>query len=111
MDKNKKEYIEREAAYDMQTLYDWYISSVSEKDKPAWTVEHLKELLNDFYIIPKDTPTTNVIPIVRCKDCKYSMPSFTDESIYLCSNKFHLERVKPDDYCSYWARKQNVKGE
>lgn len=77
------EYIEREAAYDMDTLYDWFISSVSENDNPVWTEEHLEELLNDFYVIPKDTPTADVVPvrhgewqeingIFRCSCCGYS---------------------------------------
>lgn len=59
----EKEYIEREAAYDMDILYDWYISSVSENDNPVWAEEHLEELLNDFYVIPKDTPAADVAPV------------------------------------------------
>ena len=59
----EKEYIEREAAYDMDTLYDWFISSVSENDNPVWTEEHLEELLNDFYVIPKDTPSVKAEPV------------------------------------------------
>ena len=35
-------------------LMDWYINSVSPDDKPVWTEEHIDELLNDFYVIPKD---------------------------------------------------------
>lgn len=77
------EYIEREAAYDMDTLYDWYISSVSENDNPVWTEEHLEELLNDFYVIPKDTTAADVVPvrhgewqeingIFSCSRCGYS---------------------------------------
>lgn len=40
-------------AYDQPTLTDWYITSVMD-DKPVWAQAHLDELLNDFYIIPKD---------------------------------------------------------
>ena len=36
------------------TLTDWYISSVSDDDTPVWTDEHIEELCNDFYVIPKD---------------------------------------------------------
>lgn len=35
-------------------LTDWYINSVSSDDTPVWTEEHIEELLNDFYVIPKD---------------------------------------------------------
>lgn len=41
-------------AMDAPTLYDWYLNSVSPVDTPVWTEEHLDELLNDFYVIPKN---------------------------------------------------------
>ena len=56
----EKEYIDLETVYDMDTLEDWYINSVSDNDTPVWTEEHLEELLNDFYVIPKDTPAADV---------------------------------------------------
>lgn len=59
----EKEYISIDAAYDIGTLEDWYISSVSQDDAPVWTEEHLEELLNDFYVIPKDTPAADVAPV------------------------------------------------
>ena len=33
-------------------LNDWYISSVTDAE-PKWTEAHIKELVNDFYLIPK----------------------------------------------------------
>ena len=39
---------------DRAYLSDWYINSVSESDIPVWTEEHLDELFNDFYLIPKE---------------------------------------------------------
>ena len=59
----EKEYISIDVAYDIGTLEDWYINSISQNDTPVWTEEHLAELLNDFYVIPKDTPTVDVTPI------------------------------------------------
>ena len=43
-----------EYSTDYSTLYDWYITSVSQRDEPVWTEKHLKELMSDFYLIPKD---------------------------------------------------------
>lgn len=43
-----------EYSMDYSTLYDWYIHSVSQRDEPVWTEKHLKELMSDFYLIPKD---------------------------------------------------------
>lgn len=59
----EKGYVSLDAAYDIGTLEDWYINSVSQNDIPIWTEEHLEELLNDFYVIPKDTPTVDVAPV------------------------------------------------
>lgn len=33
----EKEYIDLETAYDMDTLENWYINSVSDNDTPVWT--------------------------------------------------------------------------
>lgn len=52
MTKEIKEYLERES-YDHATLADWYISSVGN-ETPVWTEEHIDELLNDFYVIPRE---------------------------------------------------------
>ena len=46
--------VDLEKAMDKSTLYDWYVTSVKQKDTPVWTGEHIEELLNDFYVIPKN---------------------------------------------------------
>ena len=56
------DFINLDAAYDSDTLTDWYISSVGS-EPPVWTDEHMEELLNDFYVIPKDTPAADVAPV------------------------------------------------
>lgn len=57
------EYISKQAAVDAGYLSDWYISSVGN-EPPVWTDAHIDELLNDFIVIPKDTPAADVQPIV-----------------------------------------------
>ena len=52
--KNEKRLVDLEKAMDENTLYDWYVTSVVKKDTPVWTGGHIEELLNDFYVIPKD---------------------------------------------------------
>lgn len=37
-------------------LYDWYIHSV-QGGEPEWTEEHIKELCQDFILIPKPIKT------------------------------------------------------
>lgn len=55
-------FVNLDAAYDIGTLTDWYISSVTD-DPPVRTDEHIEKLFNDFYVIPKDTPATDVSPV------------------------------------------------
>lgn len=47
------ESIFTENAVDISYLSDWYRNSVNPNDEPIWTDAHLEELLNDFYVIPK----------------------------------------------------------
>lgn len=46
------EYISQQAVTESD-LIDWYINSVDESE-PVWTEEHIYELFNDFYLIPKE---------------------------------------------------------
>ena len=46
------EYISQQAVTESY-LIDWYINSVDESE-PVWTEEHIYELFNDFYLIPKE---------------------------------------------------------
>ena len=55
--KYEKRLVDLEKAMDESTLYDWYVTSVKQKDTPVWTEEHIEELLNDFYVIPKEAET------------------------------------------------------
>ena len=52
--KHEKRLVDLEKAMDKSTLCDWYVTSVKQKDTPVWTGEHIEELLNDFYVMPKD---------------------------------------------------------
>ena len=49
---NFKDWLENNCA-DEGFLQDWYQSSV-DKSNPVWTDEHISELMNDFYVVPKD---------------------------------------------------------
>lgn len=48
----------------------------------------------------------DVVPVVRCKNCKYrgAMLSVPKGVFYTCK-KYLLPYCKPDDYCSYGERK------
>lgn len=46
-------------------------------------------------------PPTDVVTVVRCKDCKHLM--FSD--MYGECSQAHMGIVRPDDFCSYGERK------
>jgi hypothetical protein len=72
------EYISREAAVDAGYLSDWYIASVGN-ESPVWSDAHIDELLNDFIVIPKDTPTADVQPVDRWISVKDGLPESEKE--------------------------------
>lgn len=47
--------IDADNAWGIGILQDWYIHSVNPDDIPQWTDEHIEELCEDFYVIPKET--------------------------------------------------------
>ena len=89
------EYISREAA-----LKDF---EASNAHNPNWTPTRVKTLL-------LRQPAADVVPVVRCKDCKYStLPSeltqrYGKPGTLTCHNRYapcNRRNVAGDDFCSY----------
>jgi predicted RNA-binding Zn-ribbon protein involved in translation (DUF1610 family) len=102
----EKEYISLDTAYDIGTLEDWYINSVSQDDTPVWTEEHLEELFNDFYVIPKDTLIADVTPIRHGHWIDKPYPNYPAHDIRYCSEcgwNIHKSKLRNSDlnwsYC------------
>jgi len=55
-------YINLESTYDNATLSDWLIHSVGS-EPPIWTQDHIDELLENFYVIPKSTSVIQISSI------------------------------------------------
>ena len=102
----EKEYIDLETAYDMDTLEDWYINSVSDNDTPVWTEEHLEELLNDFYVIPKDTPAADVAPVRHGCWVKEKSDVLIHWHCSVCEKCYFLEEPNAD-YCPHCGAKMD----
>lgn len=49
-------------------------------------------------------PTVDAVEVVRCKDCKKQSNLVCNYLEGLCA----LQSVKPNDFCSYGERKENV---
>lgn len=51
----------------------------------------------------EDTPTADVVAVVRCKDCRIARPDIMIDGWYHCDNNDMVHR--PDHFCSYGERK------
>lgn len=103
------EYLDKSTAVDEGHLIDWYINSVAEYDdeklnEPRWTEAHIEELTNDFIVIPKDTPAADIVPVIKCKECKYFGDAKINKKGYLICPASGME-IGADDFCSYAERK------
>ena len=76
------EYIEREAAED--AVGEAYLKGLN----PVWAV--------------RDVPTADVVPVVRCKDCKYRTEA--RRGLVRC-RAFNYMPMCVDNFCSYGERK------
>ena len=81
-----KEYLCKDEAYGHHDLGCWYQSSVDDTP-PIWTDEHLEELLNDFYVIPKDTPTADVVEV---RHGEWLPTRMENHECSLCHDKYHF---------------------
>ena len=99
----ENKFINVNEAYEYHDIACWYQNSVDETP-PIWTDEHLEELLNDFYVIPKDTPT---VDIVRCKDCKHcdKYTKWNNKEYLGCNFNCDITEVAAEHYCSYGERR------
>ena len=97
------DYISKQASVDAGYLSDWYIASVGD-ESPVWTDAHIDELLNDFIVIPNDTPTVDIQPVVEtedlatateqfiCKNCGIRIENF-DKVVLEEDNDGYIEKL------------------
>lgn len=57
-------------------------------------------------IVRHDQPTVDAVPVVRCKDCKYSVDEYDDGECY-CDYENDLRYIKDwNHHCSWAERKE-----
>ena len=62
------------------------------------------EAYAEFVRLVNSVPVTNVVPVVRCRECVYA--TSPGDNIVYCDN---FERdMMPDDYCSVGYRKEDA---
>lgn len=96
------EYIEKHKVVNLLTA----LENECQQFKPFEGFEHAmyRKLCETETTIGK-LPAADVVPVVRCKDCKYAyINSFSAASgVVLCSSSTKV--MQQDDFCSYGERK------
>lgn len=89
------EYINREAAIKAMEKADYTLIA---NDADSCKADYLREII-------KSVPAADVVPVMRCKDCKYAFINrfSTASGIVLCSSS--MKAMQEDDFCSYGERK------
>jgi hypothetical protein len=92
-------YIEREALE--QGLRQHFDTIYNEDGKLLYS-DHIctAEDCEDLLKFIKQFPTADVVPVVRCKDCKHYSVSHL-----ACRNPHHNGTIGIDGYCSYGERR------
>ena len=78
-------------------IYD--LLSYAEANKGTYHEDGFRNAVT----VVEDQPTANVVPVVRCKNCK-----FYNEDEMMCNDTNGFDRYwKPTDFCSYGKRRTN----
>ena len=96
------EYIEKHKVVNLLTA----LENECQQFKPFEGFEHaMYRKLCETEIAIGKLPTADVVPVVRCKDCKYAyINGFSAASgVALCSSNAKV--MQQDDFCSYGERK------
>ena len=56
----------------------------------------------------EDAPAADVVPVVRCKNCKYAY-YYNEEGCrgFVCNGYFQYADVESNDFCSYGEMRNN----
>lgn len=100
------QYIDREAA--VKLLRNQAHEALEYSDTECEVLSSVADELEDF-------PAADVVPVVRCKDCVYSIPAGKEnfrEGLVVCTvlNEDYAYVMK-SDFCSYGTFKEATNGE
>lgn len=91
------EYIEREAL--LEKLHE--VGGCGAE--PDTWADGYDKAIDVAYGLVQRTPAADVVPVVRCKDCKYAK-FMARCSKYMCG-KYAGSLMFPNDFCSYGERR------
>ena len=85
---------------DAEKVYPWYLESFKGEIAP----NEVRFSMLDIDCNLLNIPTSDVVEVVRCRDCYYSVISKDGNR----GCKYHELEVEDDDFCSMGERKDAV---
>jgi hypothetical protein len=70
----------------------------------SYCLEYVFKWLSDEFEI-EDAPAADVVPVVRCKGCKYLVNATVNANNFLICDISDME-IAPDNFCSYGEPKE-----
>lgn len=67
----------------------------------SYKLDYVRRWLNEKFEVKRNV---DVVPVVRCKDCKYLVNATVNDNGFLICDISDME-ITPDDFCSYGERK------
>lgn len=68
-----------------------------------------KAFISAIEMVMKDTPTIDAVEVVRCKDCRFSAPSYASPELYRqCSLSIPWKKVAIDFFCAHGERNMDA---
>ena len=90
-------------------LMDKFLRLCNYNDFSKLNLEKIADTINEIYDkCVVDTPTADVVEVVRCKDCKRYIKGHAGEQSNYCdchTTTFEKFFCMPNDYCSCGERK------
>ena len=87
---------------DADALLDEFLKRYTERERSRNLVFAACEIKQDFADMISDFHTVDVVPVVRCKDCKWL---YSEMGNYCCRSHRGLVRICENSFCSYGERK------
>ena len=87
---------------------------IYDKSNELTQVSAIREYIERQRAFLDKFPTIDAVPVVRCRECKYSRINhlmkkdiLSCENIDVCGEEYLFER-NPNDFCSYGERKEGA---
>ena len=77
---------------------EWYVTA--KDDEIRHRADATLAILCEVKLRIDEQPTIDVVPVVRCRDCKYCDERTTNKKGFVVCNATHMDCTE-DDFCSF----------